>query len=215
MRIRILMADDHELFRDGFAGMFVNNAEIELLDQSSNGEHLLFLVEKYRPDVVLTDIHMSPVDGFEVTRQIIRRYPGIAVIALTMYDEGSYIKEMLQAGASGYLVKNARKQTMIDAIKAAYRGENYYCQTASSQLSALIARGDYEPGDKQAGIFNATEIQIINMICKDHDTKEIAEKLKTSVGNINRYRQQILEKAGVRTPTALVIYAMRNGLVKW
>jgi len=215
MRIRILMADDHELFRDGFAGMFASNPDIELLDQASNGQALLAMVDKYRPDVVLTDIQMSPVNGVEVTRQMVRRYPGIAVIALSMYDDGSHIMEMLQAGACGYLVKNARKQTVIDAIKAAAGGKTYYCQTATSHISALIARGEYDSSGRQEGEFTAIEIQIIQLICNDYDSKEIAEKINMSLGNVNRYRQLILEKAGVKSSTALVFYAVKNGLVKW
>ena len=134
-KIRIVMADDHELFRDGFAGMFINSQEIEVVDMAPNGRFLLALVEKYRPDVVLTDIQMGPVNGFEVTREIVKYYPGIPVIALSMFGDSINILGMLQAGACGYLVKNARKETVIEAIRAASRGEKYYCQTASSQIS--------------------------------------------------------------------------------
>lgn len=213
--IRIIMADDHELFRDGFAGMFVQCPDIELLDTAPNGKFLLAQVEKYRPDVVLTDIQMNPVNGFEVTREIVKRYPGMPVIALSMFDDSYNILEMLRAGACGYLVKNARKETVLEAIRAASRGENYYCQTASSHVTALIAKGQLSLHTEPQKLFNELEKQIIQLICEDHSNEEIAEKLHNSPANIKRLRANILEKAGVKSVTALVLYAVRNGLVKW
>lgn len=209
------MADDHELFRDGFAGMFVNNPEFELLDTAPDGRFLLALVEKYRPDVVLTDIQMGTHNGFEVTRKIVKLYPGTPVIALSMFDDSFNIMEMLRAGACGYLVKNARKETVMEAIRAANRGENYYCQTASSRLSALIAKGQYSPGQEPTHDFSETEQKIIQLLCEENNNEEIAEKIFTSPSNVKRLRAIIMEKAGVKTTMALVLYAVKNGLVNW
>jgi len=212
--IRIVMADDHEIFRDGFAAMFRNRQDIELVDQASNGQVLLTLVERYRPDVVLTDIQMGPVDGVEVTRQITRRFPGTPVIALSMYEDNYSIMEMLRAGAMGYLLKNAGKEVVTEAILSASRGEPYYCRTASQKLSALIASGRFDPRNQEAADFTATELRIIKMICEDKESRQIAEELNISLGTINRYRAQIMEKAGVKSTTGLIVYAMRNGLVR-
>jgi DNA-binding NarL/FixJ family response regulator len=212
--IRILMADDHKIFREGFAAMFAGNREIELLDMAADGRFLLSMVEKHRPDVVLTDIQMEPVDGFEVTRQMAKRYSEIPVIALSMYEDNYSIIEMLRAGARGYLVKNAGKEMVMEAIKAANRGESYYCRTASRKISALIASGRYDPSEQQ-GEFNPTELRILQLLCEDYDSKEIAEKMNISLVMINRYRMQLLEKVGVKTATALVFFAVKNGLVRW
>ncbi len=212
--IRIVMADDHEIFRDGFASMFRSREDIELVDQASNGQFLLALVERHRPDVVLTDIQMDPVDGMEATRQITRRFPGTPIIALTMYEDNYSIMEMLKAGAKGYLLKNAAKEVVMEAIRSAFRGEPYYCRTASQKLSALISSGRFDPRNQEAVDFTATELRIIRMICEDMESRQIAEQLNTSLGSINRYRAQIMEKAGVKSTTGLIVYAMRNGLVK-
>ena len=213
--IRILMADDHQIFREGFAAMFASSQEILLQDQAANGRILLAQVEKYRPDVVLTDIQMDPVDGFEVTRQLTKQHPEIPVIALSMYEDNYSIIEILRAGACGYLVKNAGKDAVTDAIKATYRGESFYCRTASRKISALIASGRYDPSENQSSEFSPTDRRILQLLCEDYDSKEIAEKMNISLVMINRYRMQLLEKAGVKTATALVFFAVKNGLVRW
>ena len=213
--IRILMADDHKIFREGFAAMFTGNPEIALLDMAADGRILLSMVEKYRPDVVLTDIQMEYMDGFEVTRQINRHYPEIPVIALSMYEDNYSIIEMLRSGARGYLVKNAGKELVLEAIKAANRGDSYYCRTASRKISALIASGRYDPMDEGTREFSPTEVRILQLICEDYESKEIAEKMNMSLITVNRYRAQLLEKAGVKNAAALVFFAVRNGLVRW
>lgn len=213
--IRILMADDHKIFREGFAAMFSGNPEITLLDMAADGRVLLNMVEKYRPDVVLTDIQMETMDGFEVTRHIVRHYPLIPVIALSMYEDNYSIIEMLRSGARGYLVKNAGKELVIEAIKSANRGDNYYCRTASRKISALIASGQYNPKDEAIREFSPTEVRILQLICEDYESKEIAEKMNMALPTINRYRVQLLEKAGVKNAAALVFFAVRNGLVRW
>lgn len=212
--IRIVMADDHEIFRDGFAAMFRSCADIELVDQAPNGQFLLALVKRHLPDVVLTDIQMDPVDGIEVTRQISRQFPGMPVIALSMFGDNYSIMEMLQAGAMGYLLKNAGKEVVMEAIRSAYRGEPYYCRTASQKLSALIASGRFDPRKPETVDFNPTELRIIRMICEDMESQQIAEQLNCSLGTVNKYRARIMEKAGVKSTTGLIVYAMRNGVVR-
>lgn len=213
-RIRLLMADDHELFRDGFSGIFVNSTEFELLDTAPDGQFLLALVEKHRPDVVLTDIKMGTMNGIEVTKEIVRLYPGMPVIALSMYEDSQSILDMLRAGACGYLVKNAKKEIVMEAIRSASRGENYYCQTASSQIAAMIARGQYSQEAGAKSEFNEMELKIIQLICEENSNEEIAAKIFTSPVNVKRLRGIILDKAGVKTTMALVLYAVRKGLVR-
>lgn len=213
--IRILMADDHKIFREGFAAMFTGSQEIELLDMAADGRMLLNMVEKYQPDVVLTDIQMEIMDGFEVTRQILRNYPGIPVIALSMYEDNYSIMEMLRAGARGYLVKNAGKEMVKEAIIAAHKGESYYCRTASRRVSALIASGRYDPHQTVESEFSPTEIRMLQLLCEDYDSKQIAEEMSMSLVTVHRYRIRLLEKAGVKNATALVFFAVRNGLVRW
>lgn len=212
--IRIIMADDHEIFREGFAAMFHNNPGIELIAEAVNGAYLVSLVSTHKPDVVLTDIQMDVMDGIEATRIISKRFPETAVIAMSMYDDNYSILEMLKAGAIGYLVKNATKQVVMEAIRAAYAGENYYCRTASQRLSALITAGRYDPKNQVSLDFTPTELRIIRMICMDMDSRQIAAELLVSLYTVKTYRREIMEKAGVKSTSGLIMFAVRNGMVK-
>lgn len=213
-RIRILIADDHVFFREGMVAMFTGHPEIELLDQAADGRFLLTMVEKYRPDVVLTDVQMENVDGFEVARQISKNYPGISVIALSMYFDNYAIMEMIRAGACGYVVKDAGPDVVTKAIKAAYRGLTYYCHTASRQVAALISSGQFDPARPDIQNFTPTELRIIRLIYADTDNKDICALLSISNITLKRYRAEIFEKAGVKSLVGLVVYAMKNGLVR-
>ena len=212
--IRVILADDHTFFREGVAGILEGYPEIELVDQASDGQKLLALVEQHRPDVVLTDIQMGPMDGFEATRLIVKRYPKVAVIALTMHHDNFAILEMLRAGAIGYLVKDSAKEVVVEAIKAAHRGQRYYSETASRKVTALISGGFFDPDAAEVMGFDPTELRIIRLMCQDTDTADIATELNISMRSLMRYRTAILEKAGVKTHTGLVFWAVKEGLVR-
>lgn len=155
------------------------------------------------------------MNGFEVTRLIGRNYPDIPVISLSMYGDNYCIIEKLRSGARGYLVKNAGKELVLEAIKATNRIDSYYCRTASRKISTLIASGRFDPRDEGTREFSPTEVRILQLICEDYESKEIAEKMNMGLVTVNRYRAQLLEKAGVKNAAALVFFAVRNGLVRW
>lgn len=212
--IRVILADDHTVFREGVAGILKGYPEIELVDQASDGRQLLSLVEQHRPDVVLTDIQMAPMDGFEATRQIVKRFPEVTVVALTMHEENFAILEMLRAGAIGYLVKDSAKEVLVEAIKAAHRGKRYYSETASRKVTAMISGGFYDPDAAEVMGFDPTELRIIRLMCADTDNADIAAELKISNITLKRYRAAIMEKAGVKTHAGLVFWAVKEGLVR-
>jgi DNA-binding NarL/FixJ family response regulator len=213
--IRVILADDHAFFREGVAGILEGYPEIELVDQAADGRQLLSLVEKHAPDVVLTDIQMGPMDGFEATRHIRQRFPEVAVIALSMHHDNFAIVEMLRAGATGYLVKDSAKHVVVEAIRAAHRGQRYYSETASRKVTALISGGFFDPDCQDVMGFNPTELRIIRLMCLDTDNDDIIAQLNISNGTLKRYRQAIMDKAGVKTHAGLVFWAVKEGLVRW
>jgi DNA-binding NarL/FixJ family response regulator len=212
--IRIIMADDHEIFREGFAAMFRDHSDIQLVDQAHNGEFLIAQVVKHKPDVVLTDIQMEGMDGIEATRIICRRFPNLPVIAMSMYEDTYTIMEMLKAGASGYVVKNAGKQVVMEAIKAAHIGEHFYCRSASKKIAALTAAGRLDPNEQARIDFTPIEERIIRLICEEYESKDIANELNLEVNNIAKYRKIIFQKAEVNSTAGLVLFAIRNGLFR-
>ncbi|HEV7330497.1 MAG TPA: response regulator transcription factor [Flavisolibacter sp.] len=213
--IKIVLADDHELFRDGFSVMANKEPDIDLIGQAVDGEELLFLVESLQPEVVITDIKMPKRDGIEVMQEMKKSFPHIGVIALTNYDEDYLIVEMLEAGASGYLLKTAHKEEIVEAIKTVYRDKTYYCQHTSAKLAQLIAKSSFNSYRKKKKVeFNERERQIIRMICEGLTNKEIAARLFLSPRTIETHRENIMSKMDENSTAGLVVYAIRHGIYK-
>lgn len=206
------MADDHEIFRDGFQ-LIVSRAEnIDLVAQATNGKELLQMVEEWQPNVVVTDIKMPLMDGIEATRQIAQKYPGLGVVGLSMHDEDDLILEMLEAGAKGYLLKNADKGEVLEAIQTVFDGDPYYCRSTNAKLARIIAKNKYQTFNRtHHPEFNEKEREIIQLICQELTNKEIGEKLFLSVRTVEGYRLKILEKMQVKNSVGLVIYAIQHG----
>ncbi len=213
--IQLLMADDHEIFRDGFKLMLTKYPDIELAGEAENGRELLELTQKLRPDVIITDIKMPVMDGIEATQKISELFPDIGIIGLSMFDEDELIVDMLEAGAKGYLIKNAGKEQITEAIRTVYNNDPYYCKTTSHKLTSMIARSRFNPYKKAAKVeFSEREIEIIDLICNELTNKEISEQLFISIRTVEGHRLKILEKMDVKNTVGLVVYAIKMGLVK-
>jgi DNA-binding NarL/FixJ family response regulator len=213
--IKLVIADDHEIFRDGFKLMLSKFPEIMLVGEAANGRELMELIEKENPDVILTDIKMPVMDGIEATKKIAELYPDKGIIGLSMYDDDELIIEMLEAGAKGYLIKNAGKDQIIEAIKTVYNDEPYYCKTTSHKLTQMIAKSRFNPYKKtEKAEFSEREKEIIACICDEMTNKEIGDKLFISVRTVEGHRLKILEKMNVKNTVGLVVYAIKNGIVK-
>lgn len=213
--IRVVLADDHELFRDGFRVMLKKQPAIELVGDAGDGRSLLELVQQVKPDVVITDIKMPELDGIAATRHLITRYPGLPVIALSMFDEENLIVDMLEAGARGYLLKNAGKQEIVQAIETVFGGEVFYCGHTSRKLAQLIATSKFQPGSNMAlPEFTERELTIIQGVCEELSNKEIAHRLNLSVRTVESHRERIQDKMKVRNMAGIVVYAIRHGIYR-
>ncbi len=209
--IRIVLADDHEIFRDGFRVMLKKQTGIELVGEASNGEDLIKQVQLLKPDVVITDIKMPRLDGIKATRILTKQFPHIGIIALSMFDEENLIIDMLEAGAKGYLLKNAHKTEIITAVDAVFHDQTYYCHHTSRKLTKMIAESSFNPNRHSSQPdFSDKEISVIRFICQEFSNREIALQLKLSVRTIEGYRERIQEKISARNAAGIVVYAIKN-----
>ena len=213
--IRIVLADDHEIFRDGFSVMLKKQTQFKLVGEASNGTELIEVTEKLMPDVIITDIKMPKLDGIEATRIITSKFPGIYIIALSMFDDDNLIIDMLEAGARGYLLKSAHKNEIFDAIRSVYNNETYYCKSTSGKLIQMIAQSRFNPHKQTPKpLFSQNEIEVIKMICQEASNKEIASRLFLSTRTIEGYRERIQERIKAKNTAGIVIYAIKNGIYK-
>jgi DNA-binding NarL/FixJ family response regulator len=213
--IQIVMADDHEIFRDGFKLMLTKLPYIKLLGEAENGKELVELVEKTNPDIVITDIKMPIMDGVEATLKIAQTFPNIGIIGLSMFDENDLIVDMLEAGAKGFLLKNTGKEKIAEAILTVHAGEPYYCPTTSKRLTEMIAKSRFNPYNQKPKVtFTAREIELIELISVEMTNKEIAEKLNLSIRTIEGQRLRLFEKMNVKNTVGFLIYAIKYGLIK-
>jgi DNA-binding NarL/FixJ family response regulator len=211
--IKIVLADDHEIFRDGFKVMIKKQPAVQIVGEASNGAELLELSRQLRPDVVVTDIKMPGIDGIAATKKLVEEFPSIGIIALSMFDEEQLIVEMLEAGAKGYLLKNAHKDEIIEAIKTVYNDQTYYCDSTSAKLAQMIARSRFRGQQRIKKIdFSEKEFAVIRYICEEMSNKQIAGELNLSIRTIEGYRDRIQEKIGAKNAAGIVVYAIKNNI---
>ncbi len=213
--ISLVIADDHEIFRDGLALMLAKQDTVKLVGQAGNGQELLKVVKDKRPDIVLTDIKMPGMDGISTAKLLLQQFPGLKIIALSMYEEDDLIVEMLEAGAKGYLLKNADKREIIEAIVTVFEGNIFYCKHTTAHLASLIVKSKFDSRAKDPGaLFTDREREIIRLICRQHTAQEIGELLFLSKRTVEGYRTRILEKMEVKNTAGVVIFALKHNIIK-
>lgn len=209
--IRIVIADDHEIFRNGFKLLLQDQNMVELAGEAEDGRQLVEVAHQQLPHVVITDIKMPRMDGIAATKRIREELPEIGVIALSNFNDDGFVMEMLEAGAKGYLLKNTNRHELMTAIKAVYEGEAYYCSGTSNRLIQLIAESRIHAYKSKKKVeLTPREIDVIRLVCKQYTNKEIASELNLSIRTIESYREHIQEKIGVRNSVGIAVYAIKN-----
>lgn len=213
--ISLVIADDHEIFRDGLALMLSKQGDLSLIGQAEDGNELIELVDKLRPDVVITDIKMPRLDGIAATRTLLQKRPDLKIIALSMFDEDNLIVEMLEAGAKGYLLKNADKKEILEAIVTVYEDNIFYCRHTSARLATMIVKSKFDPLKKKPDLnFSDREKEIIKLICRQFTAQQIGDQLYLSKRTVEGYRTRIMEKMDVKNTAGVVIFALKNNLIR-
>ncbi len=211
--IKIVLADDHEIFRSGFKSMLENIPDLIWSGDAEDGIELLKLCETVKPDIAFVDIKMPRMNGIEFCVELKKRSLKTKVITLSMFNEDYLIIEMLAAGATGYLLKNTNESEILKAAIAVYEGRNYYCNNTEQKLTQLIANNQYHPHKKKKKIhLSEREVEVLKLICDQFSNKEIAIKLHISIRTVETYREILGNKTSSKNLAGLVIYAVKNGL---
>ena len=207
MMIKVIIADDHQLFIDGLKSILSKELNISIIAEASNGLELLKLLEAdHIPDIIITDIRMPVLDGISATRIISKEYPNIPVLALTMFDQNGDVYEMLEAGAKGYVTKEVNQKELIQAIHTIISGKKYFSKNLSIDYEAWFNTKK----NRDRVILTKREIEILQLIAKGRTTLEIAQQLKLSKFTIDTHRKNIHKKLGIKSNTGLVNYAMKH-----
>ena len=211
--VRVVIADDHEIFRDGLKLVLQKQKDIIVAGEACDGRELIELVKQQLPDVVVTDVKMPNLDGVAAAKYLAQHYPSIGVIALTMFDEEDLIVDMLEAGAKGYLLKNADKTEILEAVHTVANNQPHYCRLTSQKLASMVAKSKFNLHlKKEKPAFNEREKEIICYICDGLTNKEIGEKIFLSVRTVEGLRLKIIEKMNVKNTAGIIVYAIRENL---
>lgn len=212
--VRYAIADDHKIFRQGLKLALGDDRKIKCIGEAEDGLQLMELLKTQQADVVLVDLKMPGMDGIEVTKEIRSLYPHMKVLILTMFDDEHFILHLMEAGANGYLVKNADPSEIKMAIHTAFENGYYFSDMVSSiLLKNVVQKNKTTPVFKEAIKLSDKETEILKLICQEYTTAEIGERVFLSPRTVEGIRAGLLEKIGVRNTAGLVMYAVKNGIV--
>ncbi|TMD36271.1 MAG: response regulator transcription factor [Chloroflexi bacterium] len=210
-RIRVLIVDDHEMVREGLMSMLRSEPDFEVVGQTGHGGEVAELVESTRPDVVLLDARLPDISGVEVCRRLSREHPDVAVVILTTYTDVDLVRECLQAGARGYVVKDVERFSLKESIRAVSRGEAVLAPQVAGQLIERIRSG--EPEERRPAGLSASQVAILRLISRGHSNREIAADVHLSENTVKTHVQEIFRKLGVRNRVEAAILAGKSGLI--
>ena len=213
MAIRILIADDHGLMRAGLHAMLEDEPAVEVVGEAASGEEVLQLAGEVSPDIVLLDINMPGIDGIETTRRLRISYPQTRVLILTVYAEESLLREAIQAGASGYIIKRAAEEELITAIQAISRGD-IYIHPAITRFLLKELNPDTKPKNDALHELTPREVEVMGYIIRGFTNRQIAEALYISTRTVEGHRASLFSKLGIKNRVELVEYAEKKGLMK-
>ena len=207
--IRVLLADDHTIVRQGLKLILAAQPDFEVVGEAANGREAADLAEKLRPDIVLMDVQMPELNGIEATRRMVAANSRIRVLVLSMHKEALYVREVLKAGARGYILKDAIDTELLSAMRSVARGDGYISPGVSSALLTDYREQSSNPLDT----LSTREREVLQLIAEGKTNKEVATKLNLSVYTVDSHRGKIMEKLNLHSAGELVRFAMKNGLV--
>ncbi|HKF40802.1 MAG TPA: response regulator transcription factor [Candidatus Acidoferrum sp.] len=203
-KLRVLLVDDHALVRRGFRRMLEDEPTFEVVGEASDGLEAVESAERFAPDVIVMDCALPQINGIEASRRILQKRPQTAILMLSMHSEDTLVRQALEAGAKGYVLKNAMDLDLVSAIKGVAEGKTV--------LDPQIERSGNLKGERDTGL-TPRELEILQHIVAGKSNKEIASDLRLSVNTVSVHRANIMDALGIHKTAELVVYAIRNGLV--
>jgi DNA-binding NarL/FixJ family response regulator len=211
--IRVVLVDDHALVRQGFRRILEDDPDIEVVGEAGSGLDAVALVKKTDPDVVVMDMSMPEMNGLHATMELVKQRPGTKVLILSMYSDEQYVKNALDAGAKGYILKNAIENDLTRAVRAVAAGDQYLAPELSSVLIRAIQTGSFEKSADPYDRLTQREKQVLQLIAHGKSNKEIAVMLDLSVNTVAVHRANLMSALGVHKTAELVLFAVKKGLV--
>jgi len=213
MSIRILLADDHTIIRQGLRSLLEDEPEMEVVGEAEDGREALRLVQELVPDIIVMDVTMPNLNGIDATRRIISRFPHVKVIALSIHSNRRFVAEMLKAGASGYVLKGSLFDELVQAIRAVAGGASYLSpRITGAVLDDYVGHLSAAPPGSSLSILTEREHEVLQLLAEGKGTKQIALRLHVSTKTIETNRRQIMEKLDIHSVAELTKYAIREGL---
>jgi len=213
MKIRVLLVDDHPLVLDGISARLEGEDSLEVVGMANDGKQALELAAKEKPDVVLMDVSMPVMNGFEATERFRAEQPDIKVLILSMHDDREYIVKLIKCGAAGYVLKDVSSSELIAAIETIHRGGTYFSSGASQALFSQFEQEQAAPAPVQQEALTGRETDVLKLVAEGNSNKAIARELDISVRTVETHRQNIKNKLDIHTAAGLTRYAIENNLV--
>lgn len=210
-KLKLILADDHQIMTDGLQALLSDVNDIEVVGIATNGKDVLELLGTMTPDVVVTDINMPLMDGVTLTREIITNHQGVRVLALSMSNESEHIADILEAGASGYILKNTGKEELVKAIRKVSAGELYFSDEVSAQMMRAMSARTKKKEVAHEVRLTEREYEIIKLITQELSNAQIADKLFISERTVETHRKNIFRKTNTKSVVGLIKMAMENG----
>lgn len=207
---KVLLADDHRLFREGLRGLLTAQSGIEVVGVAADGAELVALTESVEYDVALVDIEMPVMNGLEAAERILASHPEARLVALTMHNDEAYYYRIVELGVKGFLLKNSDIDEVVCAVREVCEGGNYFSQELLNSLVSNLKESQVEAEP----LLSEREMEVLPLICQGLSNQEIADKLFISKRTVDNHRANILEKSGCKNTAGMVVWAIKNGLVE-
>jgi DNA-binding NarL/FixJ family response regulator len=215
-RITVLLADDHQIVREGFRSLLKHEKDIEVIGEASNGRQALELARKLRPEVVVMDIAMPLLNGMEATRQLRKDFPNIKVLILSAHSDDAYVEQVIEFGGSGFLLKQTSSNNLAAAIRAVEKGGTFFSAAVTKRFSDRSQTAQDREGNfkKRSNHLSSREVEVLQLIAEGKPNKQVASELGVSFKTVDKHRQHLMSKLNIHDIAGLTRYAITEGIIE-